>query len=115
VSKVICAECNSVMVLKSSPYGKFYGCSQYPRCDGTHGAHPSGKPLGIPANKELKLLRVEAHKVFDAWLSSKGMSRKQGYKALQESMELSSKEAHFGRFNKEQCVKFLKIKELPNV
>ena len=110
MSKVLCGECGSVMVLREGCYGKFYGCS-IARCDGTHSAHPSGKPLGIPANKELRLLRVEAHKVFDEWCILNKMSRSDGYKALQGAMGLSSKEAHFGRFDKEQCLKFLKIKK----
>lgn len=29
----ICEECDSWMVLKSGPYGKFLGCSQYPDCE----------------------------------------------------------------------------------
>jgi len=42
---------------------KFYGCSRYPDCKGTHGAHPNGKPLGVPADTETKQLRMDAHKL----------------------------------------------------
>ena len=28
-----CPECREVLVLRQGPYGEFYGCSAYPRCD----------------------------------------------------------------------------------
>ncbi len=31
-----CPRCNSPMTLRSGRYGKFFGCSNYPRCKGTH-------------------------------------------------------------------------------
>lgn len=36
---------------------KFYGCIRYPHCNGSHGAHPNGLPLGVPADDALKSLR----------------------------------------------------------
>ena len=32
---VLCPRCRSPMVLRSGRYGKFYGCSRFPRCKGT--------------------------------------------------------------------------------
>lgn len=32
ISKNICPRCGKKLVLKESPYGSFYGCSDYPRC-----------------------------------------------------------------------------------
>ena len=29
-----CPECGSIMYLKTSKYGQFYGCSNYPKCKG---------------------------------------------------------------------------------
>lgn len=40
---------------------KFYGCSNFPKCKLTHGAHPDGRPLGFPATQEVKDLRHELH------------------------------------------------------
>ncbi|MFC1890745.1 topoisomerase DNA-binding C4 zinc finger domain-containing protein, partial [Thermodesulfobacteriota bacterium] len=34
-SSLECPRCNSPMVLKKGRYGKFYGCSTYPKCRGT--------------------------------------------------------------------------------
>ena len=28
----VCPKCGAPMVLRSGPYGKFYGCSNYPKC-----------------------------------------------------------------------------------
>jgi len=40
----------------------FYGCSRWPDCRATHGAHPDGKPMGVPADAETKKLRQGVHK-----------------------------------------------------
>jgi len=101
----VCAECQSPMVLRTSRYGKFWGCSQFPKCRGTHGAHQAdGRPLGIPADKETKLARIEAHKAFDRLWKSGKMSRTAAYRWLQEAMKLPGFEVHIGKFTKEQCI-----------
>ena len=28
----ICPKCNGVLIKRSGPYGKFWGCSNYPKC-----------------------------------------------------------------------------------
>ena len=38
-TNVQCPQCSSGMVLRNGRYGKFYGCSNYPRCRGTRQAH----------------------------------------------------------------------------
>lgn len=60
-----CPDCGSTMQLRPSRYGHFYGCTGYPECRGTHGAHPDGSPLGTPADRETKHARIEAHGAFD--------------------------------------------------
>lgn len=104
---VICPICRSKMVLKDSRYGKFWGCSQWPKCKGTHGAHPNGKPLGVPAEDETKKARIEAHAKFDIWWKKEGLTRKEAYKNLQRIMNLTAADAHIGRFTKEQCQQLL--------
>ncbi len=34
VSAPFCPECSSIMTLREGKYGKFWGCSAYPMCDG---------------------------------------------------------------------------------
>jgi len=102
---VKCGECGSTMALKESRYGKFWGCTRYPVCKGTHGAHPDGRPLGTPANKETKEARIKAHAAFDTLWKSGEMIRTAAYQWMCKAMELSKDEAHIGKFSKEQCVR----------
>lgn len=108
---VLCGECGAQMVLRDSKYGKFYGCIQFPKCKGTHGAHPDGKPLGVPANKETKLARMKAHEAFDAMWKRRKISRTKGYAWLQKAMGLTADEAHIAKFTKDQCEKLVQIIE----
>lgn len=101
--KVVCGECGSNMVLRKGKYGQFYGCPQYPKCTGIHGAHPDGSPLGIPADKETRTARIKAHDVFDAYWRKVGKRRRTAYKELEEIMGMDYKHAHIGRFTKEEC------------
>lgn len=96
-----CGDCGSPMVLRGSRYGLFWGCTQFPQCRGTHGAHPDGEPLGIPADKATKRKRIEAHDAFDQIWKSEFMTRGQAYAWLADRMGLP--EVHFGAFNAEQC------------
>jgi hypothetical protein len=102
----------------------FYGCTNFPVCRATHGAHPDGRPLGIPGDAETKRLRSECHAVFDTlWKEEKRvtramlsvrpggmgcpgkatMTRGQAYKLLQNLMGLGEEDCHIGRFSAEQC------------
>jgi len=98
-------------------YGEDYGTNLYVcyECDARVGTHGRGKtPLGTPANKELRNLRMIAHSLFDPlW---KGKHRKMGriraYRVMQELMDLPPNIAHIAMFNKEQCHKFIvKLKD----
>lgn len=81
--EVFCAECGSKMKLRfSHKYDRhFYGCVRFPDCLGAHGAHPDGKPLGIPASKETRSARIRAHAAFDKlWQGADArMNRNQAY------------------------------------
>jgi ssDNA-binding Zn-finger/Zn-ribbon topoisomerase 1 len=83
----------------------FYGCTRYPDCDGTHGAHPDGSPLGRPADKVTKGARMRAHEAFDQlWKGdSPLMTRAQAYSWLESYFDLEEGEGHIGRFTREQC------------
>lgn len=98
-----CPECGSPMALRSSRYGLFYGCTRYPKCKGTHGAHADGRPLGKPANQDTKKLRMAAHAKFDQLWKSGRMNRGQAYVWLRHAMSLPSEEAHIANFDKTQC------------
>ena len=105
---LICPECGAPMAFRpKSRYGPFYGCTRFPECTATHGAHPDGRPLGIPANKETKLARMAAHEAFDRLWNTGRMKRGRAYILMQDLMVMTEREAHIGRFTKEQCGKLI--------
>lgn len=90
-----CPECGSPMELvwsdryryKDGKRRPFYRCYRSPECNGSHGAHPNGAPLGRPAGKDTRALRMKVHaelnKIFpwkkktgkiktSAWLKKRG-------------------------------------------
>lgn len=104
---VKCGDCQAPMVLRDSKFGKFWGCTRFPECRGTHGAHPDGRPLGTPASKAVKLLRIEAHDLFDLSWKSGRMSRNKAYKWLRKAMGMTEAEAHIGLFGEAECRKLI--------
>ena len=61
VDNLRCPECGALMHFCRSKFGPFYGCTRYPECKATHGAHPDGRPLGLPADKPTKDARIRVH------------------------------------------------------
>lgn len=105
-----CGECGAPMILRESRHGKFYGCSRYPECRGTHGAHQEdGRPLGIPADKETKAARIKAHEAFDELWKGRQMTRTAAYQWMGEAMGLEPANRHIGRFTKEQCAQLVAL------
>jgi len=100
---VKCGECGAKMNLKESKHGYFYSCSKYPGCRGSHGAHPNGKPLGIPADKATKRRRIIAHRFFDKLWKGQPITRDQAYRWLQRELNMTELECHIGRFDIDQC------------
>jgi ssDNA-binding Zn-finger/Zn-ribbon topoisomerase 1 len=106
-----CGECQAPMKLRVSKKfdnSPFYGCSRFPDCKGTHGAHRDGRPLGTPADKATKKARIRAHRVFDMiWqplpTQKAKMSRYEAYAWMRKKMGLSEAQNHIGKFSTEQC------------
>ena len=83
-SRMRCPHCGSTMLLRSADgiykdnprHAMLYVCKQYPKCDTYVRTHPGTTiPVGTPANRELRLLRNEAHKHFDRLYLSGMMSK----------------------------------------
>jgi len=112
---VKCGECGRAMVVRANKDGRpFYGCFYFPECRGTHGAHPDGRPLGIPADKATRKARIEAHRYFDMlWQPQDGqkarMTRPKAYAWMRKMMSLTETEAHFGKFNLAQCERLIRV------
>lgn len=117
VTNLICADCGARMEVRASKYGAFYGCVRWPECNGTHGAHPDGSPLGTPADKATREARIKAHFVFDQVWKNQYLLRRQAYQWMREQMGLSHSKAHIGRFSKEQCERLIGLvyKKWPNL
>lgn len=91
------------MALRNSRFGQFYGCTTFPICKGTHGAHPDGRPMGIPADKETRDARVKAHAAFDTLWKTNLMKRTDAYRWVRKAMDLPADKAHISMFSKAQC------------
>lgn len=106
---LVCPECpTGKMQLRHSKFGLFYGCSAYPTCKASHGAHKDGRPMGIPGDKATRVARKFVHTVFDRlWKDEPGhprvMTRQEAYEWVQKTLGLHEAEAHIGRFTEEQC------------
>lgn len=103
-----CGECGELMVLRNSRFGKFYGCSAYPKCKGTHGAHPDGKPLGTPANAATKQARMKAHAAFDRLWKGGGRTRGQAYGWLKAQASIPD---HISEMDAKQCAVLIELVE----
>jgi len=117
MTEVLCGECGAEMRLRETTKylnkegnpTKFYGCSKYPECKGTHSAHQrSGDPMGIPANKETKAWRIKAHTEFDKLWQKYGYNRKESYELLKTIMNLDKGNGHIGMFDIDQCKLLIK-------
>lgn len=106
---VLCADCGSPMQLRSSRFGPFYGCTRWPECDGTHGAHPDGAPLGRPADYDTRRARIKAHEAFDGLWQTGRLKRRTAYNWMQRAMRLRPEQAHIGRFNAGQCYRLIRL------
>lgn len=79
----------------------FYMCSPCDAYVGCHGG--SVKPLGTLANKELRLLRGQAHKVFDRLWKEGYKTRSQAYKWMSDELFLEPELCHIAMFGEELC------------
>ena len=86
-------------------------CDAYVGCHKKHHKYnPNGdKPFGILANKELRDLKVTAHRVFDPLWQSSGMTRTQAYRWLAYELQIPQNECHFGLFDKETINRAIKL------
>lgn len=107
-----CPYCGGTLTLKPSRFGPFYGCSGYPGCEATVGAHPDGSPLGTPANASLKAARIAAHAAFDQLWKGRGKkARVRAYRFLQSALALSAESCHIGLFDEATCATVVTVCE----
>lgn len=113
MSEMPCPYCGSLVIRRSNAtiYGRQYGngqvwvCSRFPFCDSYVGCHPNGDPLGTLANAELRAVRLDAHKVFDALWNKRGWWRRDAYRWLARKLDIPEKECHIAMFDLDTCEK----------
>ena len=131
---MICPYCSSTVELTNSRklYARDYGfvwlCKSYPECDAYVGCHQgTQKPLGTPANAELRKFRNLAHLSFDTlWRrkqkkllretkqyreksNTKYLARSSGYKWLSETLNVEFEKCHIGMFDIEKCKQVISV------
>ena len=109
--------CGSTTSLRSNTLlynGKEYGngrawiCDQFPKCRGSVGTHPDGRPLGTIPDEETKHLRIKVHALIDPLWKSNRKKRGSVYGWLKR-ISNSSHEIHLGESNKEDCLRLLEL------
>lgn len=106
--------CDGRLVLRASRFGPFYGCTRFPACKAAHGAHPDGRPLGVPADKPTKDARIRAHAAFDPLWRAEGLrgrekrrSRGRAYRWLADQLGLEN--VHISELSIDQCNRVVEV------
>lgn len=94
-------------------FGPVYACEP---CDARVGCHPGTlKPLGWPANRELREARQAAHAAFDPiwkarrWRTGDRHSRKRGYRWLSETLGIDREHCHISMLSLEDCQRVVEL------
>lgn len=120
MDELACPDCDGSLVLRDiKGMGTFYGCTNYPECKATHGAHPDGRLLGIPADALTREARILAHEAFDLlWEDALRMykdtgerspefllrvARARAYSWLGWRLDMKAGECHIGKLDAFHC------------
>ena len=107
-----CPYCGSPIVLRGAvgiyKHGgegtMLYVCSKYPECDAYVRVYPGTKiPMGSLANRDLRFLRIEAHRYFDQLYLSGIMSKDEAYGWLAGLLQAPLSQAHIGYLGEYYC------------
>ena len=89
---------------------KLYVCHNYPACNTYVAAHPgTNQPMGVPANGDLRNLRIQAHRKFDRIWQTGIMTRENAYRWFADSFGLSLKDAHIGMCSEYRCKELIRL------
>lgn len=114
-----------VYIRNDKIYGKLYGsgyCYYCTECGAYVGTHiPMQKQaMGLLANKEMRMLKVRCHSIFDNIWKHEGTfkkrrkKRRECYKRLAAALGIEENECHFGYFDIDMLLRALKVLELWN-
>ena len=114
----ICPYCNGKSEIRSlrdvtgseNAMGYVFVCRHYPACDSyVKMNEQTGKPLGTMANKQLRSLRIEAHRQLYRLYADGSMSRNEAYEWMASVMNIPRQEAHIGLFQEYYCRKVIAL------
>ena len=89
---------------------KLYVCHNYPVCNTYVAAHlNTDMPMGIPADGNLRNLRIQAHRKFDRIWKCGIMTRENAYRWFADSLGLSLRDAHIGMCGEYRCRELIKL------
>lgn len=97
-----CPDCKGPMKL-GERFGKYSYLCLRAGCSGSHGAHPSGEPFGIPGDFKTRKARSLAHITFDRIWELEVVSRSEAYVWLAGIVGKDPGEAHIGSMDVETC------------
>lgn len=96
--KVDCADCEVRMKLQGRSRLK-YVCQG---CGASLIANKYGQPLGTPATKEVRRLRMRAHIAFDQLWKSGEVTRSSAQRWMAKELGIPVRRCHFGYMNRQQ-------------
>lgn len=96
--KVVCADCDVRMRLRGKSRLK-YVCQG---CGASLIANKYGQPLGTPATKKVRRLRMRAHIAFDQLWKSGEVTRSSAQRWLAKELGIPVQRCHFGCMNRQQ-------------
>lgn len=115
-SKMRCPYCGAPMILRSadgiykdnSRRDSLYVCRNYPECDTYIRMQPgTAYPMGTPANRELRALRIQTHRCFDALHQNGYMTKRDAYVWLAALLQMPQSQAHIGYLSAYSCQKVI--------
>lgn len=113
-----CPHCGAAMILRPAAEiyrdcqndRKLYVCHNYPACNTYVAAHPgTNQPMGVPANGDLRNLRIQAHRKFDRIWQTGIMTRENAYRWFADSFGLRLKDAHIGMCSEYRCKELIRL------
>lgn len=116
----ICTKCNVRSYLTSFRYLKYRNCNRYqpgrntmiykcPKCGSYVTAGKQNKPLGIPADRHLRIWRIITHSVFNKLWQEFGYSPNNAYNWLAKRLKIKTKDCHIAMFDIRMCKKTITL------
>lgn len=113
--KMRCPRCGARPVIRQASYvygekaaqskARLLVCRNYPACDTYTSIH--GKQVGRLADRKLRQLRIEAHRLQELLVRHGVMSKANIYFWMRYHYMLTPKQAHISMFDREMCRKVI--------